>query len=78
MMIPAFVLTEATLSLVGLGFPVPSATWGTMMREAWQGAAFTDAPWLMAPALMVVLCVLSLHLLTGGEGSEGPQAGTFS
>jgi peptide/nickel transport system permease protein len=78
MLLPAFVLTEATMSLVGLGFPVPSATWGTMMRDAWQGAAFADAPWLLAPALMIVLCVLSLHLLTAEEAGDVPRAGTFS
>jgi peptide/nickel transport system permease protein len=78
MMVPAFVLTEATMSLAGLGFPVPAATWGTMLRDAWQGGAFSDAPWLLAPAGMIVLTVLSLHLLTATEAPEAPQAGTFS
>jgi peptide/nickel transport system permease protein len=78
MLFPAFVLTEATMSLVGLGFRVPAATWGTMLRDGWQGAAFADAPWLLAPALMIVVCVLSLHLISGADAPEGPQRGTFS
>ena len=53
-MVPAFILAEATLSLVGLGFPVPTASWGAMLRDAWQGAAFADAPWLLAPAAAIV------------------------
>ncbi|MGH9372238.1 MAG: ABC transporter permease [Vicinamibacterales bacterium] len=78
MMVPAFVLTESTMSLVGLGFPVPTASWGTMLRDAWQGGALVDAPWLMAPAFAVVLSVFALHLLTTGRDAEDPRAGTFS
>jgi peptide/nickel transport system permease protein len=72
MMVPAFLLMEGTLTLVGLGFPVPTATWGAMLRDAWQGAAFTDAPWLMAPAFALVLTVLSLHLLNSGDAGDTP------
>ncbi len=74
MMMPAFLLTEGTLTLVGLGFPVPTATWGAMLRDAWQGSAFTDAPWLLAPAAALILTMLSLHLL----GSQEAGDGTFS
>lgn len=77
MMVPAFVLTEATLSLVGLGFPVPAATWGAMLRDGWDGRAFTDAPWLMAPAVLIVLTVLSLHLMSSAPRGDRPRAGTF-
>ena len=78
MMVPAFVLTEATLSFVGLGFPIPAATWGAMLRDAWQGAALLSAPWLMAPGAAIVVTVLALHLLTAIPAVDGPQAGTFS
>lgn len=78
LMMPAFVLTEATLSFVGLGFPVPAATWGAMLQDAWQGGAFTDAPWLMAPAAAIALTVLSLQLLSASQAGARPQPGTFS
>ena len=78
MMVPAFVLTESTMSLVGLGFPVPAATWGTMLRDAWEGAAFADAPWLIAPAAAIMLTVFSLHLLSSDRAPERPGPGTFS
>ncbi len=78
MMVPAFVLTEATLSFVGLGFPVPTATWGAMLRDAWQAGALLSAPWLMAPAGAIVVTVLALQLLTDPPRASGPQAGTFS
>jgi len=67
MMVPAFVVAEGTLTLVGLGFPVPIASWGAMLRDAWQGAAFTDAPWLMAPAVALALTVLAMQLLSSSS-----------
>ena len=78
MMVPAFVLTESTLALVGLGFPVPTATWGAMLRDGWEGGALAEAPWLLAPAVAIVLTVLALHLLTTDRLRAGPAAGTFS
>jgi peptide/nickel transport system permease protein len=78
MMIPAFLLTEGTMTLVGMGFPVPAATWGAMLHDAWDGAALTDAPWLLSPAFAIVYTMLSLHLLTSGEAREGAHTGTFS
>lgn len=77
MMVPAFVLMESTLTLVGLGFPVPVATWGAMLRDAWQAGALAEAPWLLAPAGAIVLAVLSLHLLTGERPPGAARPGTF-
>jgi peptide/nickel transport system permease protein len=65
LLLPAFVMAEATLSFVGLGFSEPSASWGGMLREAGRGHAFTDAPWLLAPALTIALAMLSVQLLAG-------------
>jgi peptide/nickel transport system permease protein len=77
MMVPAFLLAEGTLTFVGMGFPLGTATWGDMLRDAWQSSAFADAPWLMAPALAIVLTVLALHLLTSGVPAATRRAGTF-
>jgi peptide/nickel transport system permease protein len=68
LLLPAFVLAEATLSLVGLGFSEPAASWGGMLRDAGRGRAFADAPWLLAPVVAIALTVLSLQLL-GGPGA---------
>jgi peptide/nickel transport system permease protein len=72
MMVPAFVVSEGTLTLVGLGFPVPAASWGAMLRDAWQGAAFTDAPWLLSPAVALALTVLVMRMLASGAGPDTP------
>jgi peptide/nickel transport system permease protein len=60
-LVPAFVMAEATLSLVGFGFAPPSASWGTMIEEIGTGGAAADAPWLLAPVLGIVLTILFLQ-----------------
>ena len=65
LLVPAFVLAEATLSFVGLGFSEPAASWGGMPRDAGRGRAFADAPWLLAPAAAIALTMCALQLLGG-------------
>jgi len=69
-LVPAFIVAEATLSYVGLGFPDAVASWGTMLQEAASVRAFTDFPWLLSPAAAMFLVVLGLNL-TLQERSEG-------
>ena len=66
LLVPAFVLAEATLSFVGLGFSEPAASWGGMLREAGRGRAFAEAPWLLAPAAAIAVTMLALQLAGGG------------
>jgi peptide/nickel transport system permease protein len=68
MLVPAFIVTEATLSYVGLGFPDPVASWGTMLQEARTVRAFTDFPWLLSPAAAMFLVVLGLNLVVEQAG----------
>ncbi len=63
MLVPAFIVAEATLSYVGLGFPEPIASWGTMLHDASNVRAFADFPWLLSPAAAMFLVVLGLNLL---------------
>lgn len=54
LLLPAFILAEATLSYVGLGFPDTVPTWGTMLQEASNVALLVDAPWVLAPAAAIL------------------------
>jgi peptide/nickel transport system permease protein len=67
LLLPAFVLAEATLSLVGLGFSEPAPSWGGMLRDAGRGGAFAEAPWLLAPVVAIACTVLSLQLVGGSS-----------
>jgi len=63
LLLPAFILAEATMSFVGLGFPPSVATWGTMLKDAENVALLRDAPWTLAPALAIFLVVLGVNIV---------------
>jgi peptide/nickel transport system permease protein len=59
------VVTEATLSFLGLGSPPPTPTWGNMIAEGRQ--YIRDASWItLIPGLALAVTVLSLNLLGDG------------
>ncbi len=60
-LVPAFIMAEATLSFVGLGFAPPTPSWGAMLHEASAVNIVADAPWLLAPAAAIVLTVFVVH-----------------
>ena len=68
LMLPGFILAEATLSYVGLGFPDPQASWGSMLQEAATVAAIADAPWTLAPAVAIFAVVLAVNLIVQAPG----------
>ena len=57
-----FILTEATLSFLGLGIPPPEPSWGRMLSGAAQEYAQT-APWLVIfPGAAITSLVLGFNL----------------
>lgn len=63
LLLPAFILAEATLSYVGLGFPESVPTWGTMLADASNVNAMTRFPWTLSPAAAIFLVVLSSNIV---------------
>lgn len=62
--IPRFIVVEAVLSLVGLGIQPPDPSWGNMLSLSTNASIVILQPWLVwAPALAIVLTVLSFNLL---------------
>ena len=72
LLLPAFILAEATMSYIGLGFPEGTPTWGTMLQEASNAALLGDAPWALAPAGAIFLVVLAVNLAVQGGSGRGP------
>jgi peptide/nickel transport system permease protein len=62
LLLPAFILAEATMSFVGLGFQGDVATWGTMLHDASNVALLGDAPWTLAPAVPIFLVTLGVNV----------------
>lgn len=56
------ILTESSLSFLGLGISIPNASWGSMLQEA--QANILDQPQLaIYPGLLILLTVLSFNIL---------------
>ena len=60
--IPAYVLAESTLGMLGLGVMEPLPSWGNMLRELESGGV-AEHPWLLAPVLLLAAVVGSFQLV---------------
>jgi ABC-type dipeptide/oligopeptide/nickel transport system permease subunit len=59
------IITESSLSFIGLGARPPTATWGSMVQVGFQ--YLETAPWfVLAPALMIFVAVLGFNVLGDG------------
>jgi len=63
--IPGLILTEATLSFIGLGVPPPYPSWGQMVSEGWRG--LRAAPHLtIFPGMAITMTMLAFNFLGDG------------
>lgn len=63
--IPGLIMTEATLSFIGLGVPPPFPSWGQMLNEGWR-AIRADPHLIFFPALQLSLTMLAFNFLGDG------------
>ena len=62
-LIPAFILTEANLGVLGLGINEPAPSWGNMLAELQNYQKIPEQPWILTPALLLFLVVGSIHVV---------------
>ena len=61
------ILTEASLSYLGCGVQLPTASWGNMLNEANNLATLTTRPWQWLPAgACIFMAVLSINFIGDG------------
>ena len=60
------VISETTLSFLGLGLLPPAISYGTMLFTAQNVQTVALAPWLLIPGVFVVVLVLSLNFMGDG------------
>ena len=60
------VISETTLSFLGLGLQPPAISYGTMLFTAQNVQTVALAPWLLIPGIFVVVLVLSLNFMGDG------------
>ena len=64
--IPNMILGETALSFLGLGLQAPAVSWGVMLSEAQQVLHIAQHPWVLLPAVFVVVVVLMFNFLGDG------------
>jgi len=65
--IPLFVLTEATLSMLGLGVMEPLPSWGNLLRGLEDFSAVSANPWRLSPLILLVLVVICFQLVLSAQ-----------
>ncbi len=64
--IPVMIISETSLSFLGLGIRPPAISWGVLLQEAQNIQTVALAPWLMLPGVVVIVAVLAFNLVGDG------------
>ena len=62
-LIPAYILSEASLGLLGLGVAEPLPSWGNLLAELQHPGRVQDNPWILAPLALLMLVMIALEAL---------------
>ncbi|MEZ4736073.1 MAG: hypothetical protein R3E79_53980 [Caldilineaceae bacterium] len=60
------ILGETALSFLGLGIQPPAVSWGTLLQDAQNVQSIAVHPWMLTPALFVILAVLLFNFVGDG------------
>jgi len=66
MSIPGMILGETSLSFLGLGIKPPMTSWGVLLSEAQSVRVFLQQPWLLLPAVFVLVTIVSFNFVGDG------------
>ena len=64
--IPGMILGETALSFLGLGIRPPAVSLGSLLIDSQNVATLTTYPWLLLPALVVIVIVLCFNFVGDG------------
>lgn len=64
--LPAMIISETTLSFLGLGLRPPAISWGVLLQDAQNLQALAVAPWLLVTAVPVIIVILAFNFLGDG------------
>jgi peptide/nickel transport system permease protein len=68
---PYMILSETSLSFLGLGLRPPTVSLGVMLRDAQTIATVAIYPWLLFPAAAVIIFVLAMNFFGNGLRDAG-------
>ena len=64
--VPGMILGETALSFIGIGLRPPVVSWGVMLQQAQNVRVVAITPWLLIPAIFVVVSVLAFSFVGDG------------
>ena len=64
--LPAMIISETSLSFLGLGLRPPAISWGVLLQDAQNIQALAISPWLLIPVIPVIFAVLSFNFVGDG------------
>jgi len=69
-LVPACILAEASLGLLGLGVAEPLPSWGNLLAELQHPERVRENPWILAPLVLLAIVMICFEALQ--PGSEIP------
>lgn len=64
--VPAAIIAETTLSFLGIGMLEPAISWGVLLQDAQDIGAMTSYPWMLIPAIAVIVTITAYQLFGDG------------
>ena len=64
--LPAMIISETSLSFLGLGLRPPAISWGILLQDAQNIQTLALAPWLLFSAIPVIVVILAFNFLGDG------------
>jgi peptide/nickel transport system permease protein len=64
--IPAMIISETSLSFLGLGLRPPAISWGVLLQQAQNIQALAISPWLLFSAIPVIVVIIAFNFLGDG------------
>jgi peptide/nickel transport system permease protein len=64
--LPAMIISETSLSFLGLGLRPPAISWGVLLQDAQNVQSLAISPWLLIPAAPVIVAVLAFNFVGDG------------
>ena len=64
--LPVMIVSETSLSFLGLGLRPPAISWGILLQDAQNVQVLAGAPWLLCAAIPVIIVILAFNFLGDG------------
>lgn len=61
--IPAFILSEANLGILGLGVAEPLPSWGSLLKELEGLVSVGEEPWKFVPLVLLIVVVTAFQIV---------------